>query len=334
MGRTASRHAVDRILDDLPDAEADQLRRTLLGPASAASIARDLVDAGHDIHQSSVKRWRALHCDNTATPKTAPRVLVYDVETRPPCSFHWQHRGDMYIGPEQMLDPGGVMAWSAQWLGDKRVMFASDHHDGHEAMVRGLHALLEEATIVVGFNHERFDNPHCTTEFDALGLPRLGPVPQIDLLKIVRSTFRLPHNTLKYVSQRFNLTRKVSNDGWPLWTACVVDANGYPYLGPIPQGGGSAKDWAKMRKYARGDTRTTTELYWYLRQGGHIKKHPHVGLFGGPNDACPACGHDGRTVVKDIHTLTSTYPGYRCDECSAIYRGTTRIGGTTGTRAA
>jgi hypothetical protein len=261
------------------------------------------------------------------------KVLVYDVETRPPCSFHWQHRGDMYIGPEQMLDPGGVMAWSAQWLGEKRVRFASDHHDGHEDMVRGLRELLEAASVVVGFNHERFDNPHCTTEFDALGLPRLVPVPQIDLLKVVRSTFRLPHNTLKYVSARFDLTRKVSNDGWPLWTACVTDSDGRPYLGPIPQGGGDPKQWNKMRTYARGDTQTTTELYHYLRAGGHIKKHPHIGLLGGNTEGCPACGSDKRTAARVAATATSIYPAYRCDDCNHLYRGVRRIGVTTGTRS-
>ena len=261
------------------------------------------------------------------------RVLVYDVETRPPASFHWAHRGDMYIGPEQMLDPGGVMAWSARWLDEKKIRFASDHHDGHEAMVCGLYELLADADVVVGFNHERFDNPHMTTEFDALELPRLMPAPQIDLLKVVRANFRLPHNTLKYVSARFGITNKVSNDGWQLWTACVRDpSDGRPYLAPVPQGGGCPKAWKKMKTYGRGDTVTTTELYWYLRRGGYIKKHPHVGLFGGNPDGCPACGSSSRSPIRDAKTATSSFPGYRCHDCNQLYRGARRVGQTTGTR--
>lgn len=245
--------------------------------------------------------------------------------------MHWQHRGDMYIGPEQMLDPGGVMAWSAQWIGEKTVRFASDHHDGHDAMVAGLYELLQAADVVVGFNHERFDNQHMATEFDAAGLPRLVPTPQIDLLKVVRSSFRLPHNTLKYVTARFGLTDKMSNDGWELWRCCVTDDNGRPFLAPVPQGEGCKKHWGQMRRYAKRDTQVTTELYWYLRNGGWIK-HPHVGLFGGVEDGCPACGSHQRTVTKDVHTATSAYPGYRCDDCSQLYRGVRRVGNTTGTR--
>ena len=263
----------------------------------------------------------------------APKVLVYDVETRPAVSMHWQHRGDMYIGPDQMLDPGGIMAWSAQWLGSKSVLFASDHHNGHDDTIRELHGLLSAADIVIGFNHERFDNPLVSTEMNALELPRLMPVPQIDLLKVVRSNFKLPHNTLKYVSARFGLTTKGENDGWALWRQCVTDTEGRPYLGPIPQGGGNPTAWGQMKRYARRDTKVTTELYHYLRAGGWIKKHPHVGLFGGNLGGCPACGKYERTPVTDAKTVTSSYPAFRCDHCGHVYRLTVRRGPATLTRS-
>lgn len=262
-----------------------------------------------------------------------PKVLVYDVETRPVIALTWAVRGDLYIGPDQILDGGGVLAWSAQWLGSSRVLFASDHHNGHEAMVRELHGLLESADVVVGFNHERFDNPLVSTEMDALGLPRLMPTPQIDLLKVVRSNFKLPHNTLKYVAARFGLTDKGTNDGWPLWRGCITDADGHPYLAPVPQGGGCVKAWGQMKRYARRDTQVTTELYHYLRAGGWIKKHPHVGLFGGNLGGCPACGKYERTPVTDAKTLTSTYPAYRCDACNHVYRLTVRRNPATLTRS-
>ena len=264
---------------------------------------------------------------------SSARVLVYDVETRPLVAMSWQARGDMYLGPDQLFDAGGVMAWSAQWLGESKVRWGSDHHDGHDDMVRGLYELLSSASVVMGFNHERFDNPHMGTEFDALDLPRLPPRPQIDLLKVARSNFKLPHYKLGYLASRFGLTDKVSNDGWKLWRACVTDpATGYPYLGPIPQGGGCPKAWRAMKRYGRQDSATTTELYWYFRRGGWIKKHPHIGLLGGAPDGCPACGSDARTATQDVLTATSAYPGYRCDDCQHLYRGVRRVGDTTGTR--
>ena len=263
---------------------------------------------------------------------SAARVLVYDVETRPAISMHWQHRGDMYIGPDQMFDPGGVMAWSAQWLGSSNIMYASDHHDGHADMIAGLHELLSAADVVVGFNHERFDSPLMAMEFDAAGLARLVPVPQIDLLKVARSNFKLPHYKLGYLARRFDLSAKMSNDGWDLWRCCITDADGRPYLEPIPKGGGCEKHWRQMKRYARQDTKVTTELYWYLRRGGWIKKHPHAGLFGASTSGCPACGGRNRTATKPVVSGVAAYPGWRCDDCQHVYRGVKAIGKSTATR--
>ena len=266
---------------------------------------------------------------------TAARVLVYDVETRPLVAMSWQARGDMYLGPDQLFDAGGVMAWSARWLDESKIRWSSDHHDGHADMVGGLYELLQSANVVMGFNHERFDNPSMATEFDELDLPRLAPVPQIDLLKVCRSNFKLPHYKLGYLASRFGLTDKVSNDGWKLWRACITDPEtGYPYLGPIPQGGGCPKSWGAMKRYGRQDTGTTTELYWYLRRGGWIKKHPHAGLLGGDPNGCPACGSKSRTAIADHLSTTARYPAFRCDDCQQVYRLTRSVPrSTTGTRA-
>ena len=199
-------------------------------------------------------------------------------------------------------------------------------------MVAGLYKLLGEAQVVIGFNHERFDNPHMATEFEAAGLPALPPTPQIDLLKVARRAFKMPFHRLGYLAERFGIADKLANDGWSMWRCCVVE-DGQPFLGPIPQGGGCAKHWGMCRRYSKRDTVVTHELYWHLRDGGWIRKHPHIGLFGGPLDGCPACGSSNRTQVKDIPTPTTAYPGFRCDDCDHIYRLAQRSQPTTMTRS-
>jgi hypothetical protein len=263
---------------------------------------------------------------------TPARVLVWDIETRPPISMHWGTR-DQYISPEQMFDMGGMIAWSAQWLGETKVRFMSDHHDGHEDMVRGLHALLSACDVSVGFNHERFDHPHHSTEMELLDLPALPPIPTVDLLKVVRKNFRLPHNKLSAVAKHFGLADKMSNDGWQLWRCCITDTDGRPYLAPVPKGGGCPTHWKQMRKYAVTDTRVTTELYHHLVAGGWIKRHPHAALFGAPLDGCPTCGSTQRTATKPVTLSTGVYPGWRCSSCRSVYRGVRRLNTAPTTRA-
>ena len=209
----------------------------------------------------------------------------------------------------------------------------SDHHDGHDDMVGGLHELLSAAEVVVGFNHERFDNTHVNTEMERLELPALVPVPQIDLLKVMRKNFRLPSNTLAAVVQHFGLPAKGGNDGWALWRCCITDpATGHPYFGPTPKGGGCLKHARQLKKYSVQDTAITTDLYLHLMAGGWIKRHPHAALYGAPSDGCPTCGSTERTATKPITALTGMYAGWRCGSCQSVYRGTRRLNMTPTTR--
>jgi hypothetical protein len=88
-----------------------------------------------------------------------------------------------------------------------------------------------------------------------------------------------------------------------------------------------------MRRYCRTDTELTTDVYSALRDGGWIKNHPHVGLFGGNLDGCPACGSGNLTSTGDVTTGISKFPLYRCDDCGAMSKGARRVGNVTGTRA-
>ena len=257
---------------------------------------------------------------------------MYDIETRPMCSFHWGAR-DQNITPKQVLDSGGVLCWAASWLDERKIRFASDHHDGHENMVGQLWELIDAADIVIGYNQVGFDDKRMHVEYRRCGLPIPSPSKPVDLLKAVRARFGFPINKLESVAIELGVGRKVAHTGWDLWVRCITDELGAPYLGPVPQGGGDPKAWATMKRYCRQDVALTTDVYTELRQGGWIKNHPHLGLFGGDPDGCPTCGGSNLTDVGNASTGTAVYPAYRCDDCEALSRLPRRIGNTTGTRA-
>lgn len=262
---------------------------------------------------------------------TGARVLVYDIETRPMCSFHWGAR-QQDISPVQVLDGGGVLCWAARWLDRKQVMFASDHHDGHDVMVEQLWRLIDEADIVIGYNQVSFDDKRMAVEYRRSGLPVPSPVRSVDLLKAVRQRFGFPINKLQHVATELGLGGKLAHTGWDLWRRCITDDNGAPYLGPVPQGGGDPTAWTTMRRYCKRDVNLTADVYHELRDGGWIKNHPHMGLFTGDLDNCPTCG-GGLEPEGTTTTPTATFALWRCVDCRGLCRGVRRIGDTTGTRA-
>ena len=259
------------------------------------------------------------------------KVLVYDCETRPMASFHWAAR-DQNISPAQVLDSGGVLCWAAKWLHESKVRFASDHHDGHEAMVAGIHKLLDAADIVIGYNQVSFDDRRMAVEFRRCGLPVPSPVRSLDLLKAVRSRFGFPINKLQSVAVELGVGSKLNHTGWDLWRQCITDENGQPYLGPTPLGGGSARHWKRMAQYCRQDVKLTEAVYYKLREGGWIKNHPHLGLFDGNVTGCGTCG--GKLIAAGTTpTPTATFQLWRCETCGTLARGLNRTTPTTPTRS-
>jgi hypothetical protein len=202
-------------------------------------------------------------------------------------------------------------------------------------MVAQLWELLDAADITIGYNHVSFDDKRMNVEFRRAGLPVPSPSKPVDLLKAVRARFGYPINKLQHVAGELGVGHKVPNTGWAMWKACITDehTDGYPYLGPVPQGGGDAKSWNLMRRYCKGDVLLTERVYRVLLDGGWIKNHPHVGLHGGRLDGCPTCGGNLHATNKTYNTASRVYDLLRCVDCGAMCRPARSTGVTTATRA-
>jgi hypothetical protein len=72
------------------------------------------------------------------------RLLTLDIETRPNLAHVWA-LWDQNVGLSQIVEVGSVICFAAKWHGERKVHFASDHHDGHEAMITRAHELMDEA---------------------------------------------------------------------------------------------------------------------------------------------------------------------------------------------
>ena len=235
------------------------------------------------------------------------KVLVLDIETAPAQAYVWGLR-DQNIAPSQVIEPSRVLCFAAKWTTEKRVQFY-DERQGREPMIEAAWRLLDEADVVVGYNHVRFDIPHLQREMVELGYGPPSPWIDVDLLTEVRRNFRFLSNKLGSVLESLGLDAKDDPGGFATWRQVLA---------------GDAKAWKVMETYNRQDCLITESLLNYLSSWLRL---PHAGLFSGDMRGCHACG--ARTLTPDgiVRTKVSAYLRLLCD-CGAHNRlmadGTTR----------
>jgi DNA polymerase elongation subunit (family B) len=244
------------------------------------------------------------------------RILTLDIETKPHTVLTWSLHGEQHIALNQIVAPGGVICFAAKWHGEKKVLFYSDYHDGHAAMVQAAHDLISEADAIVTYNGRSFDLKHLRWEMELLGLGPASPWKDIDLYTTVRSTFKAASNKLDFISDQLGIGSKVQHAGMPLWRGVMAD---------------DPAAWKLMRRYNMQDVVLTEQLYDRLLPS--IRNHPNVNLYKrerrtevpeGQLDSCPKCGTPGLQKRGAARTLTATYQRWFCASCRGWSRSTQR----------
>ena len=65
---------------------------------------------------------------------------------------------------------------------------------GKKKMLKEIHAMLDEADVVVTFNGDKFDLKILNQEFLMAGLGPASPYKSVDLYKVVKRKFRFTSN--------------------------------------------------------------------------------------------------------------------------------------------
>ena len=238
------------------------------------------------------------------------RILFIDLETSPITAHTWG-LWQQNISIKQIVESTEVICFGARWMDQKRVIFKSVHHDGKQAMLKELHALMDEADAIVGWNSKGFDHKHIRREFLEAGMLPPSPAKDIDLMLEVKRNFRFPSNKLDYVAQRLGVGAKVEHTGFDLWLGCMA---------------GDKKSWQMMKKYQIQDVNLLLDLYDKLLPW---IKHPNLPAHDGiEGDACTNCGsvdlkRRGYEVLG-----TGKYQKYQCAECGKWMRGKSAVART------
>lgn len=175
------------------------------------------------------------------------------------------------IAPVQIEEPGGLLCFSAKWLGKKDMMFFSEWEHGYLPMLVAARDLLEEADVLVTYNGEKFDYPHFVTEFILAGISPPPPPTHVDLYKFFRNKTRFFSNKLEHIANMLGVGHKMEHEGFALWKK-VMD--------------GDTKAQDRMEKYCIRDCKLTEDVYKRVRP--FINNHPNIGN----GHSCANCGSE------------------------------------------
>jgi hypothetical protein len=244
---------------------------------------------------------------------TYPKILTFDVETSPIEAFVWG-LWDQNIPIDFIKTDWTIFSYAAKWGDSKKILYADTGGRGPDKvrddkpLMKGLHALLDEADIVVAQNGKRFDVRKVNARLIHHGFAPPSPYRVIDTMVEAKKYFAFTSQKLKWTSEMLTNVPKDDHKKYPgfdLWKACLLDD-------PLA--------WKEMKKYNKRDVAATWEVYKRLRPW--INNHPNLAVFiDADKPVCPKCG--GKKFQSNGYRVTQAtrYERLQCENCGGWSRG-------------
>lgn len=222
-----------------------------------------------------------------------PKILVLDIENSYIIGGVWGLWG-VNLGIDQILDAGKVLCFASKWLGKKDITYVK-HDEVH--FLETIHALLDEADMVLTFNGRKHDIPLLNREFLKAGMKPPSPYKHIDLLETAKKQFKFPSNKMQHLLTELGLPNKLDHEGFKLWIKCLEDD-------PVA--------WAIMKKYNIQDVKVLEKLYNKILPW--IVNHPNRSMYSN-STVCPNCGGKHLTSRGYYRTQVGLYRRLVCGDC-------------------
>jgi hypothetical protein len=198
------------------------------------------------------------HCIDTHgldIEKHLPKVLILDIETAPMVSYTWG-LWDQNVGLNQIKHEGGILSWSAKWLGNKEIAYKDVKGDmsKEKQLLLPLWKMMDEADIILGQSSNKFDIKKLNAKFLEHKMGSPSAYKKIDTLLLAKKHFSFVSNKLEWMSKKFCKLKKLTHGKFPgfsLWSECL---------------NGNKEAWKEMRVYNTRDVEATEELFLVLAQ--------------------------------------------------------------------
>ncbi len=237
------------------------------------------------------------------------KCLILDCETTPNHGWFWRPGSKQSISHKQIIEERKIICISYKWAGQKKTHTLDfglrKQDDTH--LLKEITKLINEADIVVGQNHDRFDLPWIQGRLFIKGLEPIKNRPgliTLDTLKLARGTLGLNAFRLDYMSKVIGRKGKIVMEIED-WLNIIYHKD--------------KKSWAKMLKYCPDDVNETEQLLY--RQLPYVKLTGFLGeLQKGILRICPDC-KSIKTKKRGKRGSKDGKQRYQCNDCNVMWSG-------------
>jgi hypothetical protein len=242
------------------------------------------------------------------------KILYVDIETAPDLAYVW---GVYQTNAIDVAEHWQILSFAWRWgANGKNEVLGIDDTPGWKAgkritsgadwwLMKKLHALLEEADVVVAHNGRAFDTRKINARLLAHGFAPPSPYQVIDTKNETARVFAHSSNKLDWLGSQLELGRKMPHEGFGMWLGCM---NGDP------------KAWSRMKRYNKHDITLLVRLH--KRIAPWIRQ-PNAVLWGRTctNPLCKGKGADlqARGIQR---ARTRVYQRFQCQKCGTWSRTT------------
>lgn len=241
--------------------------------------------------------------------KNKPRVLFYDIETAPLLAYVWGC-GEQYVRHGQLHkehNSWGIICVTYCWNDGKPAQEINWGYTEQNTakVVEQFDEIIKQADHTIGKNSDRFDTKMINAQRMLAGLPGMPDWTKYtdDLERQMRKYFRLPSQSLDYISEKLGLGGKIKME--------LQD-----WIDIVEKNSNGEKSLAKMIKYGKKDVVDTRTLWNKLVE--HFDPKFNYAAFTQESEICckhADCGSkkltkNGRRVAGKV-----LYQSYNCQEC-------------------
>lgn len=251
-----------------------------------------------------------------------PKVLFYDIETSPLQAWIWQC-GTQYVGHKNLVKQHsnwGIICITYCWNDGKPAKCIdwgySEQNTG--SVVERFDEIIKQADFTIGKNSDKFDTKMINAARMFAGLPGLPQWTKYtdDLERQMRRYFRLPSQSLDYISSQLGLGGKIKMEMQDWIDIVEKNSNG-------------EKSLAKMIRYGKKDVVDTRTLWNKLSE--HFDSKWNQSAF--QQSETPSCKHMdcGSSKIKKNGTRMAgkiRYQEFLCTDCGR-YAGRSSISNIT-----
>jgi len=246
-----------------------------------------------------------------------PKILYIDIETAPNLGYTW---GVWQQNVIAIKEPWYIISFAAKWAGGKMICRGLcdmsgyvKGRDGEDLLLMEIHALLDEADIVVGHNARSFDVKKINARLIDWGFSPPSPYKVVCTKADLKKVATFASHKLDWLSKQFDLGAKLPHQGFAMWEGVMA---------------GDKAAWKMMLKYNRHDVVLLEKLYkkiaaWIPQPNANLwvdEDRPSVCTN-------PVCGSTRiRSKGIQVRANTRSYRAYRCMECGKTSRGTRAVG--------